>query len=99
MYGGYQTHGYLLSSVGYGYIYFGLVLAPVVTFVNVFLLSFIEKRLKNAGSIEMTYIWAFIFMRFGFGILGSLPPLVSLCTRYIFFNGALYLLAKKINNR
>lgn len=99
MYGGYQTHGYLLSSVGYGYIYFGLVLAPVVTFVNVFLLSFIEKRLKNAGSIEMTYIWAFIIMRFGFGILGSLPPLVSLCTRYIFFNGALYLLAKKINNR
>lgn len=99
MYGGFQTHGYLLSSVGYGYIYFGVVFAPVATFINVFLLSLFERRLKTAGSIEMTYIWAFIFMRFGFGILGSLPPLVSLCTRYIFFNGSLYLLAKKLNYR
>lgn len=99
MYSGEQTHGYLLSSIGYGYIYFGFLFAPFATFLNVFLLSYFEKKLKKSNSIEMTYIWAFIFMRFGFGFLGSIPPLVSLITRYAFFNGSLYLLARKMNGK
>lgn len=99
LYGGEQTHGYLLSSVGYGYIYFGPILAPIFSCINVLALSFFEKKMKTARSIEMTYIWAFVFMRLGFGFLGSLPSLVSLITRYLFFNWSLYFVAKKINNK
>ena len=99
LYGGEQSHGYLLSSIGYGYIYLGIVLAPLFSCINIICLMFFERKMKTATSVEMTYIWAFVFMRFGFGVLGSLPPLVSLITRYLFFSGSIYLLAKKINNR
>lgn len=99
LYGGEQDHGYLLSSVGYGYIYFGFILAPFFSVINIVLLSFFERKMRNAPSIEMTYIWAFVFMRFGFGFLGSIPPLISLVTRYLFFNGLLYLFAKSLKTR
>ena len=96
---GEQTHGYLLSSVGYGYIYLGFAFAPIFSAINVALLSFFEKKMRSSLSIEMTYIWAFVFIRFGFGFLGSFPPLLSVVTRYLFLNGLLYYFAKKIKSR
>lgn len=99
LYGGEQSTGYLLSSVGYGYIYFGFILSPFISCLNIFFLTFMERKMKNVSSIEMSYIWAYLYMRFAFSLLGSLPPLISLSSRFLFFNGGIYYIAKKIKGK
>ncbi len=96
IYSGNQTTGLLISSVGYGYIYFGFILAPVFTCINLIIMCSIEKRMRICDSIEMTYIWAFIFMRFAFGFLGAIPALISNVTRILITNGGIYILARYI---
>lgn len=99
MYGGEQSTGYLLSSVGYGCIYFGSVSSPFISCLNILFLTFMERKMKKSSSIEMTYIWAFLYMRFAFSLLGSLPPLISLSSRYLFINGGIYYIARKLNGK
>ena len=89
--------GYLLSSVGYGYAFFGIVLAPLFTCINVLAMLLLEKAMRSTSSLEMSYIWAFIFMRFGFGFLGSYPPLINLTSRMLFVDGGLVLVASFFN--
>ena len=94
---GESATGYLLSSVGYGYSYFGGLLAPVFSCLNVLILIILERLMRSTSSIEMSYVWAFLFMRFGFGFLGSFPPLLNLTTRNLFVNGGIVLVASFFN--
>lgn len=89
--------GYLLSSVGYGYAFLGFGLAPVFTCFNVLIMLWLEKAMRSTSSIEMSYIWAFLFMRFSFGFLGSFPPLISLTSRMLLVNGGIVLIATFFN--
>lgn len=99
LYNGIQTHGYLLSSVGYSYIYFGFILSPILTIVNLCVATFLERKMRFSKSMEMTYIWAYLYMRVCFGILGSFPPLLNLCSRYLILNGSIYFIAKYFNRK
>lgn len=89
--------GYLLSSVGYGYAFLGFGLAPVFTCFNVLIMLWLEKAMRSTSSIEMSYIWAFLFMRFSFGFLGSFPPLINLTSRMLLVNGGIVLIATFFN--
>ncbi len=99
IYSGDQLTGLLLSSVGYGYIFTGYSIAPLITVINVVMMLFFEKCLRKSKTIEWQYIWAFVFMRFGFGVLGSTPPLINLVTRFIVINAIIIGFARlfKIN--
>lgn len=33
-------------------------------------------------------------MRIAFGLLGSIPPLINVCTQFLFINGAIFLGAR-----
>ena len=90
--------GYLLSSVGYGYAFLGVGLAPLFTCFNVLIMVLLEKAMRSTSSIEMSYIWAFLFMRFSFGFLGSFPPLINLTSRMLLVNGGIVLIASFLNN-
>lgn len=90
--------GYLLSSVGYGYAFLGVGLAPMFTCFNVLVMFLLERAMRTTSSIEMSYIWAFLFMRFSFGFLGSVPPLINLSSRVLFMNGGLVLAASFFRN-
>jgi len=85
--------GYLLSSVGYGYAFFGFYLSPIFTCLNVVIMVVLEKAMRKTNSIELSYIFAFLFMRFGFGFLGSIPPLLNLTTRMLCVYGGIVLIA------
>ena len=94
LYSGTQLTGLLLSSVGYGYIYFGFILAPIFTCLNICIMTFLEIKMRVCRSIEMSYILAYIYMRIAFGLLGSIPPLINVCTQFLFINGAIFLGAR-----
>lgn len=99
IYSGEQKTGLLLSSVGYGYAYFGFVLSPLFTIINIILMILLETKMRLCKSIEMCYIWAYIYMRFAFGFLGSIPPLISNTTQTLFISGGLYWFASKFIKR
>ena len=90
VYLGEKSNGFLMSSAGYGYVYFGFLFAPILTCINVAFMFFLERKLKTCTSIEMTYLWAIVFMRFSFGALGCYPPLLNMCSRYLIMNGLIY---------
>ena len=96
IYSGDQITGFLLSSVGYGYIFTGYVLAPLITVFNVVIMLFFEKCLMQSKTIEWQYIWAIAYMRFGFGVLGSTPPLINYVTRFLFVNCLIILFARML---
>lgn len=85
-YSGEQATGHLFSSVGYGYLFLG-VLAPVMTVINVLISAFLEKKMNKAKSIEWAYTYALMFIRFAFGIFSSFPALLNSATRTFVING------------
>lgn len=84
-YAGKQATGYLFSSVGYGYLFFG-ILAPLVTVVNISVAAFLERQINRAKSIEWLYTYSYIFMRFAFGMFSSFPALLNSATRTLVVN-------------
>lgn len=86
IYSGDQLTGYLLSSVGYGYIFTGYILAPFATVFNVCLMLYFEGVLKKSKFIEWQYVFAYLYMRIAFGVLGSTPPIINLVTRFLVIN-------------
>lgn len=93
IYSGDQMTGLLLSSVGYGYIFGGYFLAPIVTIFNVLMMLIFENCLRRSKTIEWQYTFAYLFMRFGFGFLGATPPLINVVTRFLVINGVIILVA------
>lgn len=96
IYSGDQLTGLLLTSVGYGYLFGGYVLAPFTTVLNVIIMLFFEKCLRKSHTIEWQFVFAIVYIRFAFGVLSAIPPLINLITRLIFVNGLIILFAKMI---
>jgi len=98
IYSGDQMTGLLLTSVGYGYLFGGYVLAPFATIINVLIMLFFERCLRNSKTIEWQYVFAFVFIRFAFGVLSATPPLINLISRLLLINGSIIIIAKMIKN-
>ncbi|MFW7402917.1 hypothetical protein ACODG4_08700 [Vagococcus fluvialis] len=99
IYGVQRQSGQLLPSVGYGYLYFGFFLSPIFTVLNVLITYFFEKKMLKTNSLEMGYIYSFIFVRFGTSIFQITPPLISMATQYLCTIGLVYLVSKMLNNQ
>lgn len=99
IYSGDQMTGFLYSSIVYGYTYFGVLLAPMATGINVLVVFWLERTLKRCRSLEMTYVMAYIYMRFAFGLYGNFAPLLNTSSRFIVINGGLFLIAFLLNAR
>lgn len=98
IYPGEQLTGLLLTSVGYGYLFGGYLLAPFATVFNILMMLFFERCLRNSKTIEWQYVFAFVFIRFAFGVLSATPPLINLISRLLFMNGSIIIIAKMIKN-
>lgn len=81
LYGGEQATGYLFSAVGYGCLFFGKLLAPLLTALNVAVAAFLEKTLRRVTSLEFSYAFALVYMRYAFGIFCSFPSLLNSASR------------------
>ena len=90
IYGYGQTNGYLFSGIAYGYAYFGLILSPLMPLFNVSMMAGIEKIMNKCCSIEMSYVYALIFIRFAFGFEGECAPLINMVTRTLIIYGIFY---------
>lgn len=88
--------GHVITSVGYGYIYFGAILSPLILCLNIFIATKIENLFIKARSYETMYLWGYMLIRFS--TLGaSTPPLISGATIQLFTAGLLFFIASILN--
>lgn len=93
IYGYSMASGHVLSAVGYGYIYFGILLSPIIVCINVFISIMLEKWFNKTISLELKYILGYMLVRFATNIFVASPPLISVATNMFFTVGLVYLLA------
>lgn len=104
IYNGQQITGHLISAVAYGYIFFGVLGSSIFSVLNIYLCWWFEKKIKLSKSYEMMYVWAYVFMRFAFGMTTHIAPLISnatimLCTGGLLFTVAYFLKTDKVKGK
>lgn len=90
-YGYSRTNGQILSTIGYGYTYFGFLIAPIFVAFNIWISIKLEYLLKKTDSLIMIYLWSYLLMRFTVGIYTNPAPLISLSTIMLGTVGLLYI--------
>lgn len=94
VYGYERPTGQLVSSVGYGYIFFGALAAPVVICFNIFLATRLEQWFMASRHLEVKVVAGYVLARFAFGLFMPTPPLVSAGSIMLATGGLLYGVAK-----
>ena len=97
IYSGAQSTGHLITSASYGAIFVGPIFGSLATLVNIAIAYFLERAFLRVRSIELMYIFSYIYIRFALGIFTSIPPLISLSTRVLFINLIIIYVAKLLN--
>lgn len=77
IYGNKQLTGHLISSAGYGFIYFGPLLFPIVLVFNISLASLIEILTRKTNSLEIIFIGSYLYMRVAFQLFGHSIPILT----------------------
>ncbi|MCM3709211.1 O-antigen polymerase [Sporosarcina luteola] len=93
IYGYNMESGHVLSAVGYGYIYFGILFSPIIVCINIFISIMLEKWIDRTRSLELKYILSYMLVRFATNIFVASPPLISVATNMFFTVGLVYLIA------
>lgn len=65
IYGRYTKTGHVISSSGYGYMYFGFILSPIFTILFIYISIRLEVNLRKSRNLEMIYIISYILIRIG----------------------------------
>ncbi|MCE4966140.1 capsular biosynthesis protein [Staphylococcus chromogenes] len=80
IYGNKQLTGHLISSAGYGYIYFGPLLFPIVIFTNLLFATSLEVFIRKTDSLEFIFIGTYLYMRVIFSLFGHTIPIMNMGT-------------------
>lgn len=91
--------GHVLSAVGYGYLYFGFILSPIISISNIIIASLVEKKMHKSSSYEMSYIWGYILVRFITNLYVNTPPLISYATMTLGTGGLLFMTSILLKSR
>ncbi|MGX7132233.1 O-antigen polymerase [Enterococcus songbeiensis] len=91
--------GHILSSIGFGYYYFGAILAPIFTIFHIKLSTIIEKILNKSRSYESLYFWSYILSRVIFNIYYSTPSMIIFITQNMFTLGLVFLIGSLISRK
>ena len=93
IYGDKQLTGHLISSAGYGYIYMGPILFPLILIFKITLTAVTENLIKKTNKLEIIFIGTFIYMRIATNMFGNPMPIISMLSSTIFVYGAVVLIA------
>ena len=99
IYSGSQETGHIISSVAYGYIYFGILFSSLFSVFNIAVSYYMEIKMNMSNSYEMMYLWGYVLMRFAFGMFMNTPALLSTTTIMLVTFGLIFKVASilKIN--
>ncbi|AKG73461.1 hypothetical protein [Salinicoccus halodurans] len=93
IYGENRQTGHVISAIGYGTIYFGKILSPIIAVINIIIAAKIEEFMKISKSYEMMFVWCYILVRFATNLFVSTPPLLSYGSMMLGTAGLLFITA------
>ncbi|WP_368863270.1 capsular biosynthesis protein [Staphylococcus hominis] len=83
IYGNKQLTGHLISSAGYGYIYFGPTLFFIVLIFNLLLSCSLEVIVHKTKSLELIFVGTYIYMRVIANVFGHTTPIITLVSSVV----------------
>ncbi len=86
--------GHILSSIGYGYYYFGFVLSPIFTCIHILLSKAIERRLYLSNSFESLFLLSYLLSRLISCMFYNTPSIISFITMNISTMGLVFFVSK-----
>lgn len=95
IYDRYVPSGHPVSGIGYGHMYFGYLISPLLSVVMLSVAISIEKLLVRTTSLEMKYIWAYILIRLSTPF-SAIPSKINVGSLILLSWGVVYLLANLI---
>lgn len=93
IYNGSQLSGHIISSVSFGMIFFGILLSPIVSIINIIFATIIENILYSVKSLEMMFLWSYILVRFIRNLYVNTPSLLNFSTIFLGTCGLLFIIA------
>lgn len=78
IYGSKQLTGHLISSAGYGIIYFGPLFFYLNLLANIFFAFLVEYIIRRSKSLEGIFIGTYIYMRLITNVFSHPTPLITL---------------------
>ncbi len=90
IYRGKQQSGYIIPSVGYGYIFFGIVFAPIIAILNIAISFLFEKLAQKARTAEFFYLFYYCAIRFSFFMFQNTPGIWVKVVIMLISGGLLY---------
>ena len=96
IYSGNTTHGHIVFSASYGYLFLGFLGIPLTMMLNIFLILLFSKYFYYAKSYEGKYLFGYCLMRLQAACLVNTPTILGSVTQYIFTFGLLYYVALSI---
>ncbi|MBP5245002.1 MAG: hypothetical protein J6036_00900 [Clostridia bacterium] len=90
IYGGTQQSGYIIPSVGYGYIFFGVMFSPLVAILNIAISFLFEKSAQKAKTAEFFYLFYYCAIRFSFFMFQNTPGIWVKVVIMLISGGLLY---------
>lgn len=94
LYGTPTQTGHVISSVGYGFIYLGQFLAPIISTFNILISIIAERNMKRSKSVEGYFLFGMILLRFSTNLFVNSAPLINYSTLLIFSFGLVFAIAK-----
>ena len=87
LYSGDSTSGYLFSSLAYGYLMFGVIIAPFASAANVFLTYIVEKYMSRITDLDIYYIFCIIYTRMLLTLFSNFPQTWNMVSRTMIIMG------------
>lgn len=63
-YGGGMSRDQILPIIGQGYLYFGFVLAPILTALTILVVMYLDKKIAKSPSVFKVYIITYLCLKF-----------------------------------
>ncbi|RAK44102.1 hypothetical protein BHU61_10015 [Macrococcus epidermidis] len=99
IYKGVQTTGHVISSVGYGYLYFGIYFSSFFACFNIFISTLLERMAKHSDKIEVKFILTYLLIRFCTNLYVNSPALITFSTILLGTTGLVVMFSSIFKNR
>lgn len=85
----------ILPLLGQGYLYFGVVLAPIFSVIILFVIMALDKNIYKSSSVFSLYIYAYLCVKFSLFFMSNATILVSFFTNFFLVLFIIALLNRK----
>jgi hypothetical protein len=99
IYGTFTPSGHIISSIGYGYYYLGIVLSPFFTCIHILLSKALESRLYKSTSFEGLFLWSYLLSRLISTMFFNTPSIITFLTTTLATMGLVFVFARLLNTR